>query len=91
MTVRSAELTFHIPGARSLKDKRMVARSLIDGARHKFNAAIAEVGAQDNHQLLKVGVAVVSSSDAHARDMLDSVIRYMERSAEAELIECAMD
>ena len=49
MVVLSAELRFHISDARSLKDKRQVCRSLVDGARHKFNAAIAEVDTQDVH------------------------------------------
>ena len=53
-------------------------RSLIDGARHKFNAAIAEVDAQDAHQLLALGVAVVSGTPFHAREMLDAVIRHLE-------------
>ncbi|MDR2182696.1 MAG: DUF503 domain-containing protein, partial [Clostridiales bacterium] len=43
----SAKLTFHIPHAASLKDKRQVCRSLVDRARRRFNAAVAEVGAQD--------------------------------------------
>jgi len=82
MVVRSAELRFHIPGAGSLKEKRKVCRSLIDGARHKFNAAIAEVDTQDKRQLLTLGVAVVSGQGAHAQEMLDTVIRYLEERAE---------
>ncbi len=86
MVVLSAELTFRIAHARSLKDKRQVCRSLIDGAKHKFNVAIAEVDTQDAHQTLTLGVAVVSAAGHHARDMLDAVIRYPEGNAQAELI-----
>lgn len=86
MTVLSAELRFHLPDAHSLKEKRMVARSLIDGARHRFNAAIAEVDSQDAHQLLTIGVAVVSGETSHAREMMEAVIRYLEDHAGAELI-----
>ncbi len=84
MTTLSAKLTFMIPHAQSLKDKRMVARSLIDRTRHKFNASVSEVGSQDAH--LTLGVAVVSGEYNHARDMLDEIIRFMEDSADAELI-----
>ena len=86
MTVLSAKLTFIIPHAQSLKDKRMVARSLIDRTRHKFNVSVSEVGTQDAHQTLTLGVAVVSGEYNHARDMLDEIIRFMEDSADAELI-----
>lgn len=86
MVVLSAELRFHIPEAHSLKEKRQVCRSLINSARHKFNVAIAEVDTQDAHLTLTIGVAVVSGMGHHAREMLDTVIRYLEGNAEAELV-----
>ena len=81
----SAKLTFHIPHAASLKDKRQVSRSLIDKARHKFNASIAEVDTQDIYQTLTIGVAVVSGNNTHAQLSLDKIIRYMEEHTDAEL------
>lgn len=91
MTVLSAELRFHIPHAHSLKEKRMVARSLIDGARRKFNAAIAEVDSMDAHQLLVIGVAVVSGEAAHAREVLEAVIRYLEDHTDSVLLSVERD
>ena len=85
MYTDSAKLTFWIPHASSLKDKRQVSRSLIDRARRRFNASVAEVDTQDKHRTLTIGVAVVSGGDAHARDSLNEIIRYMEENAEAEL------
>ena len=86
MYIVSAKLTFWIPQAGSLKDKRQVARSLIDKARRRFNASIAEVGTQDVHQTLTIGAAVVSGEAAHARRSLDEIIRFMEESAENDAI-----
>jgi len=86
MTTLTAKLTFHIPYAHSLKDKRTVTRGLIDKTRNKYNVSVAEVGTQEVHQTLTLGVAVVSGEFAHARKMLDDIIRYMERTTEAELI-----
>lgn len=68
----------------------MVARSLIDKSRHKFNASIAEVDTQGSHQTLTIGIAVVSGSVAHAQNMMDEIIRYMEEHAQAELISIEM-
>ena len=87
MHTPAAKLTFHIPHSASLKDKRQVCRSLIDKARHRFNAAIAEVGTQDNHRILTVGIAVVSGEAGHAQRSLEEIIRFMEENAEAELVE----
>jgi len=87
MTVLSAKLTYHIPYAASLKDKRQVRRSLIDRTWQRFNASVAEVGTQDMHQTLTIGIAVVSGEAAHARRSLDEVVRFMEDYADAEVIE----
>jgi len=86
MTTLSAKLTFQIPYAQSLKDKRMVARSLIDKTRRKYNASVAEVSTQETHQILTLGIAVVSGEHSHARNMLDDIIRFMERNTDAELV-----
>jgi len=85
MYALSAKLTFHIPHAASLKDKRQVRRSLIEKTRQRFNVSIAEVDTQDTHQTLTVGIAVVSGEAAHALRSLDEVIRFMEEHAGAEL------
>ena len=81
----SAKLTFDIPHANSLKDKRQVCRSIIDKARNKFNASIAEVDTQDIHRTLTIGIAVVSGDNSHAQKSIDEIICYMEEHADAEL------
>jgi len=91
MTTLSAKLTFYIPHAQSLKDKRTVVRGVIDKTRHKFNASVAEVDTQDAHQTLTLGIAVVSGEHAHARNMIDEITRFMERATDAELISITED
>jgi len=86
MYIYSAKLTFYIPYATSLKDKRQVCRSIIDKTKQKFNASVAEVDTQDMHQTLTIGVAVVSGDAAHAQNSLDEIIRFMEAHTEAELV-----
>ena len=87
MITLSEKLIFHIPHSQSLKEKRMVARSVMDKAKQRYNASIAEVGTQDSHQVLTIGIAVVSGEHSHARNMMDDIIRFMERNADAELVE----
>ena len=87
MLTASAKLTFYIAHATSLKDKRQVCRSLIDKARQRFNASVAEVDMQDIHQTLTIGVAVVSGDATHAQHSLDEIIRFMEDNPDAELTE----
>ena len=87
MITLSAKLTFHIPYAASLKDKRQVCRSLIDKTRRRFNVSVAEVDTLDIHQTLTIGIAVVSRQNTHAQNSMDEIIRFMERNTEAELTE----
>ena len=85
MFTSSANLTFYIPQSTSLKDKRQVRRSLIEKTRHRFNVSIAEVDTQDYHQTLTIGIAVVSGDDAHRKNSINEIIRFMEAQADAEL------
>lgn len=85
MIAVSAKLTFYIPHAASLKDKRQVCRSLADKTKQRFNVSVAEVDTQDVHQTLTIGIAVVSGDAAHAQNSLDEIIRFMEKHADAEL------
>ncbi len=87
MYTLTARFTFHIPYAVSLKDKRQVRRSLIDKARSKFNASVAEVDTQDVIKTLTIGAAVVSGDLTHAQNELDEIIRFMEGNENAELTE----
>ena len=47
MIVGVLRLVFHIPHARSLKEKRSVARKFRDRIRARFDVSIAEVEAQE--------------------------------------------
>src|SRR5277367_2405851 len=78
MFVGVLRLTFHIPHARSLKEKRSVVRKFRDRVRAKFDVSIAEVDAQDLHQRAVFGVCVVSGDAS----VCDSVLEHVARAAE---------
>jgi len=78
-------MTFHIPHARTLKDKRRVVLKFRDRVRSRFDVSIAEVGAQDKHQRAVFGVAVVSSDAAVCDAVLEQVARAAETQEDAVL------
>ena len=78
MYVLSAKLTFYLAGADSLKDKRQIRRSLIEKIQQRYNMSVSEVEAQDVHQTLVIGVAIVSGDLTHAQNSLDNMIRFIE-------------
>jgi len=85
MFVGVLRLTFHVPHARSLKDKRRVVQRLRDRVRSRFDVSIAEVDAQDLHQRAVFGVAVVSGDAAVCDAVLEKVARETESSGDAVL------
>ena len=56
MIIGTCEVTFRADWVTSLKEKRMVLKSLMEKTRHKFNISIAEVDNQDNHKLLTMAL-----------------------------------
>src|SRR5262249_47205157 len=73
MFVGVLRIRLQIPGARSLKDKRSVVRSLKERAQSRLRVSIAEVGELDHPQHATLGVAVVSNSSTVCDQMLASV------------------
>lgn len=85
MHVASARICLRIAGAASLKDKRRVRQGIVERVRRNFGASVAEVGSQDSHKELEIGVAVVGASRLAAERHLDGVIRYVGENTAAEL------
>ena len=80
MTVALLELDLSIPGARSLKEKRMALRSLKDRLRRTFNVAVAETDFQDVWQSAEIGVVTVSTDARAANRLLSRVVEHVEHS-----------
>ncbi|HEY5610915.1 MAG TPA: DUF503 domain-containing protein [Thermoanaerobaculia bacterium] len=76
----------HIPQAQSLKEKRMVVRSLRDRLRNKFDMSVAEVGWNDLHQRARLGASIVSNDEKTIRSIFASIAALVESEGEAQLI-----
>jgi uncharacterized protein YlxP (DUF503 family) len=73
----------HLPQSHSLKEKRAVIRPILDGCRHRFPVAAAEVDHQDQWQRATLAVAAVSGSATRAGEVLDAVERFVWSFPEA--------
>ena len=67
----------------SLKDKRMIVKSLVEKIRHKFNVSIAEVEDNDVHKSIVLGFACVTNETSHANSIIDNVVNYIEDNTDA--------
>jgi uncharacterized protein YlxP (DUF503 family) len=83
------EVDIRIPDAQSLKDRRQVVRSLLDGTRQRFGVSAAEVGGQDTWQRATLGFAVVASEARIAEETLDAIDRFLWSRPEIEVLDAA--
>ncbi len=80
-------LDLHLPGARSLKDKRQVLRSLEARVRNHFNVSLAEVEHQDLWQRSRLAVVSVNTDRDHLEQTLLAVRGQAEGIRALELLD----
>ena len=87
MHTAALEIDLHLPACRSLKAKRAVVKPLVEGLRHRYSVAVAEVDHQDRWQRTVIGVAAVASTASHVEDVLDEVERFVWSRPDIEVLE----
>ncbi|AWB31489.1 DUF503 domain-containing protein [Clostridium botulinum] len=83
MIIGTAKIYLYANWVHSLKEKRMIAKSVISKTKNKFNVSIAEVEMQDVHQSIVIGIACVSNSTKQADSIIQNVVNYIEGNTEA--------
>ena len=83
MIVAVALFELHIEYAQSLKEKRMVVKSLRDKLRHRFEISAAEVGLQDVHQRARLAVSFVAGSRATSQSLLEKIESFIDSNTDA--------
>ena len=71
----------------SLKEKRMIVRSLIARLQNKFHVSAAEIDEQDTHQIIIIGVAAIVPHNAFADALMEEISLFVEENTEAEIID----
>ena len=89
MFMRIAAMTFrlHAPWVHSLKEKRMIVKSLIAKLQNRFHVSAAEIDEQDTHQIIVIGVAAIVPHNAMADSLMDELSSFVEENTEAEFLD----
>ena len=84
-----AVMTFRLraPWVHSLKEKRMIVRSLASRLQNRFHVSAAETDEQDIHQIIVIGIAAVVPYNAMADSLMDEISLFVEENTEAEILE----
>ena len=87
MYVGALTLDVLLGDVRSLKQKRSAVRPLIAEVNRRFpGICVAETGHLDLHRRTEIGIAVASSTAAHAVEVLDACERFVAGRPEIELL-----
>jgi len=70
----------------SLKEKRIVLKSVKDRLKNKFNVAVAEIGFQDKWQRAQLGIVSISNQQSHLENSLQQIFQYLDRSDSYEIV-----
>lgn len=70
----------------SLKEKRMVVKSVVGKLQNKFNISVCEIDNQDIHNLITIGIVGIGIDSKVCDSIIDNIINYIEDITDAEII-----
>ena len=87
MKVAVMSYRLYAPWVHSLKEKRMIIRSLSAKLQNRFHVSVAEIDEQDTHRIIVLGVAAVVPHNAMADSVMEEISLFVEQNCEAEILE----
>ena len=85
MIVGISSFELHLPGSRSLKDKRRVVKSMVERIHQRFRVSVAETDFHDLHQRAEISMAAVTNREAEMENLMEEIHRLVESEPEAFL------
>jgi uncharacterized protein len=80
MLIGVGVITLYLPNVHSLKEKRSVIKSVIARLHHEFNVSCSEIEYHDVWQSAELGMAVITNDSAHAHQVLENAVRWVENN-----------
>jgi uncharacterized protein YlxP (DUF503 family) len=91
MIVGTLRVRLLLREARTLKDKRQVLQSIKDRLRKSFNASVAEIEANDNRQMIVLGLAMVGNETHPIKKALGEIVDALKAHPIAEFLDYELD
>lgn len=87
MRVLLMKVSLRADWVHSLKEKRMVVKSIIAKLQNKFNISVGEVENQDIHNLITIGIVGIGLDAKICDSTIEHIINYIEEITDAEIID----
>lgn len=79
-------VTLRAAWVHSLKEKRMVVKSIVQRVKNKFNVSVSEIDEQDIHQTIVIGIAGIGGTSAQLDSTMENIVNFIENNTDAEII-----
>ncbi len=86
MLVGIGEVEIYVYQADSLKEKRMVLKSLIERIKSRYNVSIAEVDHNDKWNRALIGFSYVSNDSRKIESNMAAVLNFIENDCRVEIV-----
>jgi uncharacterized protein YlxP (DUF503 family) len=87
MTLGLLQIIIRIPNSNSLKEKRMVLRSLKDKLRNKYNISLAEIDSHDKWQKSVLAIAKVDKERVMVDRAFCNIVDFIKDFNGIELVD----
>ena len=86
MRILAMRVTLRSSWVHSLKEKRMVIKSIVQKLKNKFNISVVEIDEQDIHQTIVIGIAGICGTSSLLDSTMENVISFIEGNTDAEMV-----
>lgn len=87
MNILFMQFTLRASWVHSLKEKRMIVKSILQKLKNKFNVSVSEIDAQDTHKTIVIGIAGICGNSAQSDSVMENIINFVEENTDAEIID----
>jgi len=87
MKILLMSVTLRASWSHSLKEKRMVVKSIVQKLKNKFNISVAEVDEQEVHQIIVIGIVGICGTSSQLDSTMEHIITFIECNTDAEIID----
>ena len=87
MWIGYLEIEVYLAGVGSLKEKRMIVKSIKDRVRSRYNVVIAEADGMDKWQRTLLGVVSLSNDKAKLNSLIDRIIDWFREIRAIEVVD----
>lgn len=85
MFVTNMLISITIYDALSLKDKRMVVKSIVERIKSRFNVSVCEASENDKWQISDLGFSFVSNESKYNEIIAEKIINFIDNDDRVEI------